>query len=122
MRRTALATALMASAVITAVPAVAGASPLPAEKGAAARFSPCWKRWDAWWCDNRWPAPVLVNGQVVDNLRKTPKIFRCRAELDWHGLGPHPRRWVYTRGDDHGAWGWVKDSDINGDTDPLPTC
>ncbi|MGH3867606.1 MAG: hypothetical protein ACRDQ4_16005 [Pseudonocardiaceae bacterium] len=39
----------------------------------------------------------------------------------YHGVGDNPWRWLWTQGDS-GHWGWVKDSDILSDTDPVPVC
>ncbi|MET7826927.1 hypothetical protein ABZT23_19840 [Streptomyces sp. NPDC005386] len=42
------------------------------------------------------------------------------------GCGPHPNRWIYTLADTphlgHGGWGFVKDSDVIDETNPLPRC
>lgn len=120
--------ALIGAAVVVAATAVLGGTPAAATAAAAtgARAQPCQleerETGSYWACAFRVPAPVIVDGRVVDHVRNDYHSVDCRAELDRHGQGPHPRRWVHTVGHDHGARGWVKDSDIPGDTNPLPVC
>ncbi|MFC5826337.1 hypothetical protein [Nonomuraea insulae] len=112
---------ITAAAALAFVPA---AATIVAGTDVAWAAPPCWNKGGKWWCDNRAPVPVFGNdGRVVDTLRTSQSIFKCRAERHAHGGGgPHPNRWEYTQGDDHGAWGWVKDSDIYSETNPLPGC
>lgn len=120
MTRSRLATVLL---IMGMAAVVAAGSPLSGSPQPAARAEACRLHADNMWCHNRIPAPVIVDGRVVDHLRSSPWVFDCRAELDRHGLGPHPRRWAHVRsGSDHHLPGWVRDSDISDDTEPLPVC
>jgi hypothetical protein len=78
-----------------------------------------------WMCNNR-VAPVFrdpnASSPRVDTLRTNPSVFKCRIEGGASGGGPHPTRWERTQGDDNGAFGYVKDSDISSETNILPTC
>ncbi|MQA96636.1 MAG: hypothetical protein GEV11_19050 [Streptosporangiales bacterium] len=80
----------------------------------------------AWRCANRVGAPIYSRGTnptVIDRLRTNPSWFNCRKEgQSTGGGGPHPNRWVWTQGDDFGRWGWVKDSDIADETNPIRVC
>jgi hypothetical protein len=35
--------------------------------------------------------------------------------------GPHPTRWEFTVAD-NGEYGWMKDTAISSETNPLPNC
>jgi hypothetical protein len=87
-------------------------------------FPSCVKRSDGrYTCSNRVPAAIVNRSdRRIDMLRTNPSWFVCRTEANASGGGPHPTRWVYTQGDDAGAWGWVRDIDIASETNPLPTC
>jgi hypothetical protein len=90
-------------------------------KSAAA--SPCWYSGGNWWCNNRVPTLIYASsGEVIDRLWTNPSWFICRSDNGGHVGGPHPNRWEWTQGDDHGLWGWVKDIDIASETNPLPVC
>ncbi len=80
-----------------------------------------------WYCRNRPGIRVEWAGQTVGYLGGTVNWFTCRYEGDpTGGGGPHPNRWIYTLADtphySHGGWGFVKDSDVYDETDPLPRC
>jgi hypothetical protein len=77
------------------------------------------------YCDNVYGAPLTIGPNVVDRLRTTRSWFACRREFPNHPNGegfPHPYRWEWTQGDDHGNWGWANDRDIYSETDPLRVC
>ncbi|MEU0028336.1 hypothetical protein [Streptomyces sp. NPDC006335] len=80
-----------------------------------------------WWCRNKPGIRVQWAGQTVGYLRETTNWFTCRYEGDpTGGGGPHPNRRLYTLADtphySHGGWGFVKDSDVYDETNPLPRC
>ncbi|MFJ2959764.1 hypothetical protein [Streptomyces sp. NPDC087270] len=64
-----------------------------------------------------------VNLNVVSgHLNSNPSWFECRIDNGpWNGGGPHPNRWLYTESDD-GGWGWVADTDISDETNPVLGC
>lgn len=111
------------TALVTTTAAVLAVSLTAASPAAAA--DPCWQSGGKWWCHNLVGAPLLEpeTGAVIDHLRTNPSVFVCRQEGNSHGGGgPHPNRWLWTQGDDHGRWGWVKDTDVASETDSLPVC
>lgn len=61
---------------------------------------------------------------AADYLSTTTSWFVCKIDYggDNGADGPHPNRWLYTQGDDEGAWGWVSDNDIYSETNPVPNC
>ncbi|MFF7169374.1 hypothetical protein [Streptomyces pseudovenezuelae] len=79
-----------------------------------------------WYCRNRPGIGVEWAGQTFGYLNGTVSWFTCRYEGDPTGGGPHPNRWIYTLADtphySHGGWGFVKDSDVDDETNPLPRC
>ncbi|MEV5793519.1 hypothetical protein [Streptomyces sp. NPDC052192] len=80
-----------------------------------------------WWCENKPGIRVQWAGQTVGYLNSDTNWFTCRYEGDpTGGGGPHPNRWIYTLADTphlgHGGWGFVKDSDVIDETNPLPRC
>lgn len=84
--------------------------------------SPCWYNGGRWWCNNVVGAavyryPDYTHG-VVGHMYSNPSWFNCRREDSWVG-GPHPYRWEYTESDD-GGWGFMPDTSIYSETDPLP--
>jgi len=82
----------------------------------------CWFNQSRWWCANHVATMYASDWTPVDTLRTSPSWFNCRAEGGFSGAGPHPNRWLWTKGDVHGAWGWVKDSAVGNDTNVLPRC
>ncbi|GGY82050.1 hypothetical protein [Streptomyces omiyaensis] len=88
----------------------------------AAAANPCWYTGGNWWCNNISGAPVYRTPYVTDvvgHMHSNPSWFKCRYDFGGHVGGPHPNRWLWTQAD-NGAWGWMKDTDIHSETDPLP--
>ncbi|MFJ2163638.1 hypothetical protein [Streptomyces sp. NPDC087856] len=117
--------ALLAATALTVGVAVATAP-------SAAAASPCWSG-DAnkWWCNNVSGAPVY--GTVGDNhlypdpnvvvgyMYSNPSWFYCKEDNQaWVG-GPHSTRWEMTVAD-NGRLGFMKDTAIASETNPLPNC
>lgn len=79
-----------------------------------------------WYCWNRPGIRVEWAGETAGYLHTKINWFICRYEGDpTGGGGPHPNRWIYTLADaaiSHDGWGFVKDSDIYGETNDLPPC
>lgn len=79
-----------------------------------------------WYCSNLPGAEVEWAGRPAGYLLSDFNFFLCRYEGDpTGGGGPHPNRWIYTEADmdlSNGGWGFVKDSDIYSETNPLPKC
>ncbi len=79
-----------------------------------------------WYCSNVAGAEVEWDGRPAGYLLSDLNWFVCRYEGDpTGGGGPHPNRWIYTEADNdlsNGGWGFVKDSDIYSETNPLPKC
>jgi len=77
-------------------------------------------------CSNVAGAEVEWAGRPAGYLLSDFNWFLCRYEGDpTGGGGPHPNRWIYTLADmnlSNGGYGFVKDSDIYSETDPLPKC
>ncbi|QFQ98888.1 hypothetical protein F9278_25100 [Streptomyces phaeolivaceus] len=97
-----------------------GAGLLTAPTASAA--NPCWQSGGNWWCDNVPGAAVYKNPytfEVVGHMYSNPSWFKCRYDFGGNVGGPHPNRWIWTQAD-NGAWGWMKDTDIYSETDPLP--
>jgi uncharacterized membrane protein len=124
-----LALAITAGAITTgaalsmSAPAAHAATQTTAKTAAAADV--CWyeSQNGHWWCRNRAGAPVWSRGdnpKVIGTMRSTKSWFICRKEGGRNNNGPHPNRWEWTLSDT-GAWGWMKDSDISSETNPLPT-
>ena len=58
----------------------------------------------------------------VGHLYSNPSWFICRIDDGpWNGGGPHPYRWLWTQSDD-GGQGWVADSAIYDETNPVIGC
>lgn len=117
MRRKLLGTAMVIGSMLTAVLA----APAPAS---AADI--CWAGSNTWWCRNRSGAGVYSlswdgTTYLVGYMNSTTSWFDCRTENPaWVG-GPHPHRWLWTQAD-NGQYGWMKDSDISSETDPVTVC
>ncbi|MFB7910498.1 hypothetical protein ACFC1T_29105 [Kitasatospora sp. NPDC056076] len=132
-RTTARATARITARITAATAATAlavGLGVVAAPSASAA--DNCWPG-DAnrWYCHNVPGAPVF--GTVGDNhvypdpntvvgyLNTDPSWFSCKEDNQaWVG-GPHPTRWLLTTAD-NGAVGFVRDTDITSETDPVPYC
>ncbi|MER5887872.1 hypothetical protein ABT160_28985 [Streptomyces sp. NPDC001941] len=102
-------------------PKIAVGAAVPASLSAKA--AGCWYSGSHWWCNNRVGAAVYKPGvlEVVGRMYSNPSWFTCRSDNGGHVGGPHPNRWEWTQAD-NGAWGWMKDTDISSETDPLPVC
>ncbi|GHH36442.1 hypothetical protein [Streptomyces candidus] len=93
-----------------------------ASKGQAA--APCWHSSGKWWCNNKRGAAVWAADSVtiVGYMHSNPSWFTCRLDADpTGGGGPHPNRWLLTKAD-NGRVGWMKDSDVYSETDPVRPC
>lgn len=83
----------------------------------------CWKSGSGWKCNNKTNIRVEWAGKEVGRLLTNPSWFKCRHEGDpTGGGGPHPNRWIFTQADTTSNWGFVKDSDVISETNPLPAC
>jgi hypothetical protein len=117
--------ALLAATALTMGVAVATAP-------SAAAASPCWNDGSTkWWCNN--VSGARVYGTVGDNhiypdpntvvgyMYSNPSWFYCKEDDQaWVG-GPHSTRWEMTVAD-NGRLGFMKDTAISSETDPLPNC
>ncbi|MFB9521436.1 MULTISPECIES: hypothetical protein [Streptomyces] len=84
-----------------------------------------------WYCNNVSGAPVygtIGNNhlypdptKVVGHMYSNPSWFYCKLDgQDWVG-GPHPTRWLMTVAD-NGKLGFMKDTAIYSETDPVRNC
>jgi hypothetical protein len=92
----------------------------------------CWPGdGNRWYCNNVPGAQVYGTvgdnhvypdpSTVVGSLNSSPSWFYCKEDNQaWVG-GPHPTRWLMTVAD-NGRLGFVKDTDISSETDPVPDC
>ncbi|MFJ4632995.1 MULTISPECIES: hypothetical protein [unclassified Streptomyces] len=100
----------------------------------ASAASGCWYSGSHWWCNNRAGAPVYGfkdlardypdSSRIVGYMNSNPSWFNCRYDggaSDEYVGGPHPYRWEWTEAD-NGQWGWMKDTAISSETNPLPAC
>ncbi|WP_327657853.1 hypothetical protein [Streptomyces sp. NBC_00483] len=112
------AVALAAGAVVTLAPTASAADG-------------CWQDGNRHWCHNVAGAPVYGTignnhlypdpGRVVGYMNSNPSWFYCKMDgQDWVG-GPHPTRWLMTVAD-NGQLGFMKDTDIYSETDPVRDC
>ncbi|MFF4509301.1 hypothetical protein [Streptomyces sp. NPDC001401] len=115
---------LLAATALTAGIAVATAP-------SAAAASSCWYSNTYWWCNNVSGAPVYGTvgnnhlypdpNTIVGYMYSNPSYFYCKEDDQaWVG-GPHPTRWEMTVAD-NGQLGFMKDTAIYSETDPLPNC
>lgn len=100
--------------------------------GPASAASDCWPGGgNRWWCENVPGAPVygwIGNNniypdpdRVVGYMYSNPSWFYCKMDGQaWVG-GPHPTRWLMTVAD-NGELGFMKDTAIYSETNPLPDC
>ncbi|MET8082099.1 hypothetical protein [Streptomyces sp. NPDC005303] len=101
-----------------APPTISGATVASVDTLAAG----CWYSASHWWCNNVSGAPVYASsGAVVGYMYSNPSWFVCRSDNGGYVGGPHPNRWEWTQAD-NGNWGWMKDTAIYSETDPLPVC
>ncbi|HCT76774.1 MAG TPA: hypothetical protein DGT23_09335 [Micromonosporaceae bacterium] len=115
-----------AALVVTGVTMVAGPIGSAAASPAAPAAAGCWHSGIHWWCKNSYGAPVYSldwegNYELVGRMYTTTSWFDCRSDDGPYIGGPHPYRWEFTRAD-NGAWGWMKDTSIISETNPLPIC
>lgn len=112
------AVALAAGAVVTLAPSASAADG-------------CRPDGNRHWCDNVVGAPVYGTvgnnhiypdpNTVVGYMNSNPSWFYCKMDgQDWVG-GPHPTRWLMTVAD-NGRLGFMKDTDIISETDPVRDC
>ncbi|MEU0131939.1 hypothetical protein [Streptomyces sp. NPDC006289] len=124
MRRWSRMGAVVASAMI-AVAVVGTTAPTASAAGG------CWQGSGQWWCNNVSGAPVYGTmgastqypdpSRIVGYMNSNPSWFICKMDnQNWVG-GPHPTRWEFTVAD-NGQYGWMKDTAISSETDPLPNC
>ncbi|MFD0023004.1 hypothetical protein [Streptomyces sp. NPDC058382] len=84
-----------------------------------------------WYCNNVSGAPVygiIGNNhsypdasKVVGYMYSNPSWFYCKLDgQDWVG-GPHPTRWLMTVAD-NGQLGFMKDTAISSETNPVRNC
>ena len=101
-----------------------------ATAGSAAAAAPCWSSGGRWWCNNVSGAPVYgystANGSpkpdvIVGYMYSNPSWFNCRRDNGPYVGGPHPYRWLWTTAD-NSAWGWMKDTAIYSETNPVSPC
>ncbi|WP_236584894.1 hypothetical protein [Streptomyces sp. MBT53] len=104
-------------------PTTSGLTATTASTSAGALAAGCWYSSSHWWCNNVSGAPVYASGTttVVGYMYSNPSWFVCRSDNGGYVGGPHPYRWEWTQAD-NGAWGWMKDTAIYSETDPLPVC
>jgi hypothetical protein len=76
-------------------------------------------------CQNVYGARVYAQpaiGTYIDHLYTTTSWFECRTEGGPNGeTSPHPTRWLLTKGDG-GKLGYVRDTDVYSETNPLYPC
>lgn len=100
----------------------------------ASAASGCWQNAGSWWCYNRVGAPVYGYkdlaffypdpSRIVGYMYSNPSWFTCRWEgssSEYYVGGPHPYRWEWTVAD-NGASGWMKDTAISSETNPIRSC
>ena len=103
-------------------PTTSGLTTTSVTTSAGALAAGCWYSASHWWCYNVSGAPVYASsGAVVGYMYSNPSWFVCRSDNGGYVGGPHPYRWEWTQAD-NGAWGWMKDTAIYSETDPLPVC
>jgi hypothetical protein len=105
----------------------AGVIAVPAQAQAA---SNCWRSNGKYWCNNvdntkmyQWLGVDGTTQTHVDTLRTTTSWFEGYSDCAVYPngqSGPHPYRWIRTKGDDHGKWAWVSDAAIYNETNSLP--
>lgn len=93
----------------------------------------CWSHADGirYWCENVSGAAVYGSignsrlypnpNAVVGTMHSNPSWFYCKLDGQAHVGGPHPTRWLRTVAD-NGQYGWMKDTAIYSETDPVRDC
>ncbi|MFB7918146.1 hypothetical protein [Streptomyces sp. NPDC056061] len=122
--RTARITAAAAATLAVSLGVVAAPSASAADN--------CWPgESNRWYCHNVPGSPVYGTvgnnhsypdpSTVVGYMNSNPSWFSCKEDnQDWVG-GPHPTRWLMTVAD-NGQLGFMKDTAIYSETDPVPDC
>ncbi|MFF1701830.1 hypothetical protein [Streptomyces sp. NPDC058252] len=92
--------------------------------GTAEAANPCWWSRDGqhMYCNNVVGATVYATPDTshpVGKMYSNPSWFECRTDYGAYVGGPHPNRWEWTEAD-NGQWGYMKDTDIYSETNPLP--
>ncbi|WNZ07858.1 hypothetical protein [Streptomyces sp. 11x1] len=117
--------------VVTAGLAAALGTTLAAPSASAA--TNCRRHEDCirWWCNNVSGAPVYGSvgsnrlypnpNQAVGTMNTNPSWFYCKLDNQAWAGGPHPTRWLRTV-TDNGQPGWMKDTAIYSETNPLRDC
>lgn len=118
-------------AVLATVALTAGIGAVAAPSANAAPG--CWTNdgGTRWYCNNVPGAPVygiIGNNHsypdpsvVVGYMNSNPSWFYCKLDGQaWVG-GPHPTRWLMTVAD-NGRLGFMKDTAISSETDPVRNC
>ncbi|MFJ2864166.1 hypothetical protein [Kitasatospora sp. NPDC087314] len=92
----------------------------------------CWPgENNRWYCYNVPGSPVYGTvgnnhlypdpSTIVGYMNSNPSWFSCKEDGQaWVG-GPHPNRWLMTVAD-NGQLGFMKDTAITSETDPVPNC
>ncbi|WP_329459756.1 hypothetical protein [Streptomyces sp. NBC_01497] len=110
------------SALVTAGVSVAALATVLT--GTAEAATPCtYDGRTSWYCHNVVGATVYAapdTSRPVGTMNTNPSWFECRTDNGAYVGGPHPYRWLWTEAD-NGEWGYMKDTDISSETDPLPT-
>ncbi|MET9364510.1 hypothetical protein ABZX93_26825 [Streptomyces sp. NPDC006632] len=79
----------------------------------------------AYYCHNAYGAAVYDSfdhpGKVVGRMYTTYSWFSCRIDKGAYVGGPHPYRWLMTKAD-NGVWGFMKDTSISSETNPVISC
>jgi hypothetical protein len=129
----ALGAAVMASTALAVVPATSASAADTCSNAGFQVFVPYGLSngdpagyYEAYYCNNITPVSVYQfpdRGQTVGFMYERTNWYACQINWgDFNGeSGSHARRWLFTL-DDTGQWGWVADSDIYSETDPVPTC
>ncbi|HWC82154.1 MAG TPA: hypothetical protein VG756_19560 [Pseudonocardiaceae bacterium] len=91
------------------------------------RTDPTGRTYEAYECVNQSPTDVYSSAGYSGNygtLQHSPSWFACRTDNQPNGEnGPHKNRWLYTQADSPGSyWGFVPDTHIFSETDPVPDC
>ena len=97
----------------------------------ASAASGCWQDGNRYWCNNVSGAPVYGSvgnnhiypdpTRIVGRMYSNPSWFYCKLDDQaWVG-GPHPTRWLMTVAD-NGQLGWMKDTAIYSETNPVRDC
>ncbi|MCX4911160.1 hypothetical protein [Streptomyces sp. NBC_00878] len=83
-----------------------------------------------YWCYNVRGAPVYdsretdgypIPDRIVGYMNSTHSWFHCRRDDGPYVGGPHPNRWLFTKAD-NGQWGYMKDTSISSETNPVRSC